>query len=123
MKSCQQPVYDIAQMGSWSKRTLNALQRALGGITVYRLYLFHVTTHGDGIKHLRGIGAVSYQEIRKKLMLYGYPDLEEGVFQLGFDGGPAVTSAIITMIYGWKYASTKRRERLKQQLARRRYVD
>src|ERR1700733_1590610 len=105
MKEAPNPLSQMSELGKWKPKARKFLRTTRGMTSVFRLYLFHMTTCGRGIKKVPGVGKRTYREIRRKLISCGFPDLEDGVFFLGYDGSPSTKSALNTVLSSWRLAS------------------
>lgn len=100
----------------WSLRAQSVLQDR----TVFRLFLKHMLNggvHYDGFGfRVDGVGMGTYQEIRRRLMSNGFPDLSHEVFGRGYDGTISTELALKYMLNRWPEATRKQRRALLQEL-------
>ncbi len=69
--------------------------------------------HYDGFGfRVDGVGMGTYQEIRRRLMSNGFPDLSHEVFGRGYDGTISTELALKYMLNRWPEATRKQRRAL-----------
>lgn len=98
--------------GGWSTWALNFIDNFPQGENVYRFYLWHITNHGTGWKKDKGVGKVTWNEVCKKLIRYGFPNPDYPVFRMGFDNTHATKLALGNLLYRWRVASKSERKSL-----------
>ncbi len=108
----------VLYLEPWSKRARTFFENSFGVESVFRFYLLHITTWGRDTRHAKGVGKVTWQEIRRKFMKHGFPDLDDKVFRMNFDPEPLTKASLGIMLDSWKMATPQKRERLRRSLVR-----